>query len=57
MIESTNQGPQFEEAIVQQLVEMGFPRERSIKAAVKTNNAGAEPAMNWLIEHMDDPGN
>jgi len=34
---------------------MGFPETRSRKAAIKTNNTGAEAAMNWLLEHMDDP--
>lgn len=48
-------GPRIDEGIVASLLEMGFPVERARKAAVKTNNAGAEAAMNWLFEHMEDP--
>merc|ERR1711904_389973 len=42
------------EGIVAQIVDMGFPRNRAEKAAVKTDNAGAEAAMEWLFAHMDD---
>eukprot|EP01102_Stenamoeba_stenopodia_P009647 TRINITY_DN2851_c0_g1_i5.p1 TRINITY_DN2851_c0_g1~~TRINITY_DN2851_c0_g1_i5.p1 ORF type:complete len:465 (-),score=84.78 TRINITY_DN2851_c0_g1_i5:287-1681(-) len=48
-------GPKADEGIVRALSEMGFAEARSRKAAVKTNNAGAEAAMNWLLEHMEDP--
>lgn len=41
-------------AIVNNLVEMGFPLEACKKAAYHTNNAGVEAAMNWVMEHMDD---
>lgn len=44
----------IDESIVTGLMDMGFPRVRSEKAAHKTNNAGIEQAMNWLIEHMED---
>jgi peptidyl-tRNA hydrolase len=37
------------------LVEMGFPENRVLKALVLTDNASAESAMNWLLEHGDDP--
>lgn len=47
--------PAAEEAIVQQLMDMGFPRVRCEKAALGTSNAGAEEAMNWLFAHMEDP--
>jgi len=33
---------------------MGFPQNRCEKAAYVTKNAGAEVAMNWLLEHMED---
>ena len=49
-------GPKFDEAHIQQLMEMGFPRNRCEKALFKTNNQGPEVAMNWLFEHMEDPG-
>lgn len=40
-----------------QLIMMGFPETRCKKALIATGNNGAERAMNWLFEHMDDPGN
>ncbi|RXG61251.1 UBX domain-containing protein 1 [Armadillidium vulgare] len=43
------------EEIVQQLVEMGFPTEACRKAVRITGNWGTEAAMNWIMEHMDDP--
>ena len=36
-------------------MEMGFPRPRCEKAAVKTGNTSADDAMNWLFAHMEDP--
>ncbi|GJJ75313.1 UBX domain-containing protein 1/4 [Entomortierella parvispora] len=37
-----------------QLVEMGFPRNRVIKAMRATKNAGLQPAMDWLVAHSED---
>ncbi|CAM6094678.1 unnamed protein product [Calypogeia fissa] len=48
-------GPSANEDIVAQLIDMGFPRARCEKAALKTLNAGVEEAMNWLLAHLDDP--
>ena len=42
--------------MVDQLVSMGFAREGCRKAVYKTNNSGTEAAMNWVLEHMGDPG-
>ena len=39
-----------------QLAEFGFPEIRAKRALVATNHAGAEVAMGWLFEHMEDPG-
>jgi len=36
-------------------MEMGFTRNRCLRAVIATDNNGAEVAMNWLFEHMDDP--
>lgn len=47
-------GPAAEEEIVRALADMGFPRVRCVKAAIATSNQGAEQAMNWLMDHMDD---
>lgn len=46
-----------DESIVTQLVSMGFNHLHCQKAAINTSNAGVEEAMNWLLSHMDDPGN
>ncbi|XP_055864421.1 ubiquitin carboxyl-terminal hydrolase 5-like isoform X2 [Biomphalaria glabrata] len=43
------------EITVGQLVDMGFPREACRKAVFKTKNQGVEAAMNWVMEHMEDP--
>ncbi|KAJ3327066.1 hypothetical protein HDU76_012384 [Blyttiomyces sp. JEL0837] len=45
---------QFDQASIDQIVGMGFPESRAKKALSATGNAGAEAAMNWLFEHMDD---
>jgi len=34
---------------------MGFPEVRAQKALLATHNQGAEIAMEWLIQHMEDP--
>lgn len=39
-----------------QLVSMGFDVEGCKKAVYHTHNQGVEPAMNWVLEHMGDPG-
>jgi ubiquitin carboxyl-terminal hydrolase 5/13 len=48
--------PQFDADAMAQLEGMGFPAVRCQKALLATGNAGAEAAMEWLFEHMDDPG-
>ncbi|KAI9271509.1 hypothetical protein BDA99DRAFT_297871 [Phascolomyces articulosus] len=48
--------PQFDETAVEQLMAMGFPENRCKRALLNTGNNGAEIAMNWLFEHMEDPG-
>ncbi|XP_070560700.1 LOW QUALITY PROTEIN: ubiquitin carboxyl-terminal hydrolase 5-like [Ptychodera flava] len=49
------QEPQINEAIVEQLVNMGFDREGCRKAVYHTNNQGSEAAMEWVFQHMEDP--
>lgn len=43
-----------DEAALQQLTEMGFPESRAIKA-LRLNHMSVTQAMEWLIEHVDDP--
>jgi len=37
------------------LQQMGFPETRATKALFLTGNSDTETAMNWLIEHLEDP--
>ncbi|CAG8433718.1 11276_t:CDS:10 [Ambispora gerdemannii] len=53
--ENKNNVPQFDQNALDQLLSMGFPEIRSKKALTATGNSGAESAMTWLFEHMDDP--
>jgi ubiquitin carboxyl-terminal hydrolase 5/13 len=46
--------PKVNAEFVQALVEMGFPKVRAERAVFSTNNAGAEAAMAWLLDHMED---
>mmetsp|Transcript_23484 Transcript_23484/g.30695 ORF Transcript_23484/g.30695 Transcript_23484/m.30695 type:complete len:861 (-) Transcript_23484:288-2870(-) len=41
--------------IVAQLVSMGFSENGCKRACIATNNANADVAMNWVLEHMGDP--
>jgi ubiquitin carboxyl-terminal hydrolase 5/13 len=43
------------EAALEMLEAMGFPRVRCEKALHATGNADAEAASNWLFAHMEDP--
>lgn len=48
--------PEFDVAALSQLEAMGFPLIRCQKALLATGNSDAEAAMNWLFQHMEDPG-
>ncbi|XP_061880510.1 ubiquitin-associated domain-containing protein 1-like isoform X2 [Entelurus aequoreus] len=43
-----------DDTALQQLTEMGFPESRAVKA-LRLNHMSVTQAMEWLIEHMDDP--
>ncbi|XP_069027879.1 UBX domain-containing protein 1 [Embiotoca jacksoni] len=40
---------------LESLLEMGFDRNRAEKAVANTGNQGIEQAMDWLVEHENDP--
>ncbi|KAM8940465.1 UBX domain-containing protein 1 isoform 2-T2 [Pelodytes ibericus] len=40
---------------LESLIEMGFTQARAEKAIAATGNQGIESAMDWLVEHEDDP--
>ncbi|XP_023941871.2 ubiquitin carboxyl-terminal hydrolase 5 isoform X2 [Bicyclus anynana] len=46
--------PVYNEALLSQLLDMGFPVEACKKSLYYTNNSGMEAASNWLMEHMAD---
>lgn len=47
--------PAVDEAVVAELAAMGFSRAKCQRALLKTDNQGIEAAMNWILEHGDDP--
>ncbi|KAJ3412209.1 hypothetical protein HDV05_001119 [Chytridiales sp. JEL 0842] len=53
--DDADSGPIIDELACEQIIQMGFPRNRAVKALLATGNSGADAAMNWLFEHMDDP--
>ncbi|KPJ19930.1 Ubiquitin carboxyl-terminal hydrolase 14 [Papilio machaon] len=46
--------PQYDETVLAQLLDMGFPVEACKRALYYTGNTGLEPASNWLMEHLTD---
>jgi ubiquitin carboxyl-terminal hydrolase 5/13 len=54
--ESAETEIQVDQGALEQLLSMGFPEVRCRKGLLITGNNGADVAMNWLFEHMDDPG-
>ncbi|KAF9431453.1 UBX domain-containing protein 1 [Entomortierella beljakovae] len=38
-----------------QLLDMGFPKNRVLRAMRATKSAGLQPALDWLEKHQDDP--
>ncbi|KAG0224254.1 hypothetical protein BGW42_005218 [Actinomortierella wolfii] len=47
--------PQFNESAMNDLMSMGFPQVRCQKALLATGNRSTDEAMEWLLQHMDDP--
>mmetsp|Transcript_62 Transcript_62/g.92 ORF Transcript_62/g.92 Transcript_62/m.92 type:complete len:885 (-) Transcript_62:589-3243(-) len=46
---------QPDEALVSQLVGMGFSEMGCRRAVLATGNSGVEAAMEWVLAHMEDP--
>jgi ubiquitin carboxyl-terminal hydrolase 5/13 len=55
--EESSSTPAFiaNEAAVEQLMGMGFPKNRCEKALHATGNTDSNAAMEWLFGHMEDP--
>lgn len=49
--------PEVDQAALEELLGMGFPRFKAQKALVATNNLGLEAAMNWILENGDSIDN
>ncbi|XP_049763784.1 UBX domain-containing protein 1-like [Schistocerca cancellata] len=39
---------------IETLIDMGFPKEKAVRALEVTGNQGVEPAMEWLLAHADE---
>ncbi|ORE19494.1 ubiquitinyl hydrolase [Rhizopus microsporus] len=48
-------GVTFNQSDIDQLMAMGFSENRCKRALMNTGHNGAEVAMNWMFEHMEDP--
>lgn len=46
--------PEFDENVIAQLADMGFPIEACKRAVFYTKNSGLEPATQWIMEHIGD---
>eukprot|EP01012_Entosiphon_sulcatum_P027652 TRINITY_DN3333_c0_g1_i1.p1 TRINITY_DN3333_c0_g1~~TRINITY_DN3333_c0_g1_i1.p1 ORF type:complete len:297 (+),score=82.42 TRINITY_DN3333_c0_g1_i1:38-928(+) len=53
--EGPSKRPRVNSETLQQLEDMGYPRERSLKALVMCGGTTAEVAVSWLLEHAEDP--
>lgn len=51
---ASNSSSVINEALLQQLVDMGFSVEGCKKALINTGNNNIEAAMNWVFEHQSD---
>lgn len=53
-ITTASESVQPDQALVEQLMSMGFSENGCRRAAVATHNTDADAAMNWIFEHMED---
>lgn len=54
-LSSASSEPAFNQNDIDQLKAMGFSENRCKRALVNTGHNGADIAMNWMFEHMEDP--
>lgn len=47
--------PEVNKELLQELEVMGFPTARATRALHFSGNASVEAAVNWVVEHEDDP--
>jgi ubiquitin carboxyl-terminal hydrolase 5/13 len=45
----------FDENLISELTQMGFPPEACKRAVFFTKNQGLNDASNWLMNHISDP--
>jgi len=46
--------PVANQSMVEQLVAMGFTKNASERAVLAVSNSAVDPAMNWLLQHLED---
>ncbi|RDX70829.1 UBX domain-containing protein 1, partial [Mucuna pruriens] len=47
--------PEVDKKLLEELESMGFSTARATRAIHYTSNAGLEAAVNWIVEHENDP--
>ncbi|CAG7909108.1 unnamed protein product [Brassica rapa] len=47
--------PEVDKNILEELEAMGFPKARATRALHYSGNASLEAAVNWMVEHENDP--
>ncbi|MFX6571388.1 UBA domain-containing protein, partial [Acinetobacter baumannii] len=47
--------PEVNQELLAELQEMGFPKERATRALHYSGNGSLEAAVNWIVEHENDP--
>lgn len=53
---SPSSEPSFNQSDIDQLKAMGFSENRCKRALMNTGHNGADVAMSWMFEHMEDAG-
>lgn len=48
--------PEVDQAALDELATMGFPRNRCVRALYETGTSSVEQAVNWIVEHGEDEG-